>query len=288
MAVKRVLESVGELLEGPVWCRRRNSLLFVDILFGMVYEYIPKMEKYRAWKLGKYVGCVLPGTDENEIIAAADHYLKRLRIREEKIEELCGVTMAEGLRFNDGKCGPGGELWVGIMAIDQSCKELVRQGGLYCVTSTGRAECVEENLGISNGMAWDWPGGWFYHIATEKQAVFMRQYDREHHRIYGEKKKIDLSQEQGVPDGMTIDQEGNLWIAMWGGYKVIQINPLTGKKLEEIELPDSKVSCCTFGGEDLDQLYITTAWDGETGGNVYETDMKVSGIVPYEFDWEGK
>lgn len=288
MAVKQILQSVGDLLEGPVWHRKRNSLFFVDILAGRVFEYVTEKETYRTWKLGDYVGCVVPGTDENEIIAATDHYIKRLELREEEAEELCCVTMPDGLRFNDGKCGPGGQLWVGIMAIDQTRKELVNQGGLYCITPDGKAACVRENIAVPNGMAWDLSKGRFYHIATEKQAVFLYRYDQRCHRIQDEKKILDLSREQGVPDGMTIDREGNLWIAMWGGSRVIQIDPLTGRKLEEIGLPDSYVSCCTFGGEALDRLYVTTAWDGKTGGNLYEVEMKVSGADPYEFDWKRK
>lgn len=316
MLVKKCIGAIGELVEGPMWCRGRNSLFFTDIVSGTVFEYIPKMEKIQHWKIGTFVGCIVPGNHPGEIIAAVDGSLKALCPETGAIRTLCPFPMPEGVRFNDGKCGPGGHLWVGTMEIsgpredahgqeniharedangqedihareDAHMREDIRpKGGLYRVGPDGRADCAEPFLAIPNGMVWDVDKGIFYHVRTEERAVYAYRYHKDRHLIQRPVKAVDLSQEQGVPDGMAMDRDGNLWIAMWGGYKVICINPVSGAKLGEVVLPDANVSCCTFGGEHLDRLYITSARDGQGGGNVFEADAGAAGTDPYEFCWK--
>ena len=116
--------------------------------------------------------------------------------------------------------------------------------------------------------------------------VYAYRYHKDRHLIQCPVKAVDFSQQQGVPDGMAMDRDGTLWIAMWGGYKVICINPVSGAKLGEVVLPDANVSCCTFGGEHLDRLYITSARDGQGGVNVFEADAGAAGTDPYEFCWK--
>ena len=115
--VRKCAGSIGELVEGPMWCKKRNSLFFTDILNGTVFEYIPKTEKIQHWKLGTYVGCIIPGRDRDEMIAAVDDCLKVFHPEDGRAETLCRFPMADGIRFNDGKCGPGGQLWIGTMAV---------------------------------------------------------------------------------------------------------------------------------------------------------------------------
>lgn len=294
MLVKKCVGSVGELIEGPMWYRKRNSLFFTDIVSGTIFEYIPKKEKLQSWKLGAYASCVIPGCHPGEIIAAVDSCLKMLVPETGTIKTLCPFPMPDGIRFNDGKCGPGGHLWVGTMEMDgmrenAHVQEDIRpQGGLYRVSPDGETDCVEPFLAIPNGMAWDLDKGIFYHVRTEEQSVYAYSYNKDRHQIRRPVKALDLSQEQGVPDGMTMDRDGNLWIAMWGGYKVICINPVSGAKMGEVVLPDANVSCCTFGGEQLDRLYITSARDAQGGGNVFEAETGAAGTEPYEFCWNGE
>lgn len=284
MMVRKCAGSIGELVEGPMWCKKRNSLFFTDILNGTVFEYIPKTEKIQHWKLGTYVGCIIPGRDRDEMIAAVDDCLNVFHPEDGRAETLCRFPMADGIRFNDGKCGPGGQLWIGTMAV--SGQKDRPDGGLYRIGPDGRTCCVEPSLAIPNGMAWDLEKGIFYHVRTEEQAVYSYSCHQDWHTIRNPKKSVDLSGEKGVPDGMAIDRDGNLWIAMWGGYKVICVNPASGMKLMEVALPDADVSSCTFGGGHLDELYITTAREGQAGGNVYVADAGVTGTYPYEFCWK--
>ena len=149
---------------------------------------------------------------------------------------------------------------------DAHIREDIRpKGGLYRIGPDGRADCAEPFLAIPNGMAWDLDKGIFYHVRTEERAVYAYRYHKDRHLIQCPVKAVDFSQQQGVPDGMAMDRDG---------------------KLGEVVLPDANVSCCTFGGEHLDRLYITSARDGQGGGNVFEADAGAAGTDPYEFCWK--
>ena len=95
---------------------------------------------------------------------------------------------------------------------------------------------------------------------------------------------MSLDREPGVPDGMCMDGEGNLWIAMWGAGQILCCDPENGRVRDRLEVPDLLVSCCTFGGRDMDRLYVTTARDDTgAGGEVYEYEMQTRGVYGYRY-----
>jgi sugar lactone lactonase YvrE len=159
-------------------------------------------------------------------------------------------------RFNEGKCDPAGRFWAGTMAIS----EILHQGNVYVLDRDLNYKKKIDNVSISNGLAWSLDHKILYYIDTPSFEVVSYDYDVSSGEISNKKSviKIDVK-EEGYPDGMTIDQEGMLWIGHWDGWQVARWNPLTGEKIGSIKLPASRVTSCTFGGENLDDLYITTA-----------------------------
>lgn len=179
------------------------------------------------------------------------------------------VAFNENIRFNDGKCDSKGRFWVGSMAVDQESSDAFEAGALYKMDKRVLKEMISD-VSISNGLAW-WQSSMYY-IDTYTNEVVAYDFDETLGNITNKSSCISFQDEIGSPDGMTIDEEGMLWIAHWGGYKVSRWDPKTGKKMEEIKVPAENVTSVTFGGIQLNELYITTEKQG-----VYKATLDIKG-----------
>lgn len=251
--------------EGVLWHPAEKVLYWVDITPGILHRFDPKTGQTQSWPMGATIGTVVPASPEGLVVAletgifhfTAQETLVRLHDFPDAPEM--------GNRFNDGKCDPSGRLWVGIMN-----KQVRAQAGtLYCFdgeTLTPRLS----GLTISNGMAWSADQKTFYFIDTVDHAVMAFDFDNQTGNISNKRKVINVPKKIGAPDGMTIDRNGMLWIAHWGGSCVARWNPATGKLLEKVDVPAPHVTCCTFGGKGLNTLYITTAREGLSAEQLME------------------
>jgi sugar lactone lactonase YvrE len=157
------------------------------------------------------------------------------------------------VRMNDGGCDPDGRFYCGSMAYD----ERTGAGKLYCLDTGGRISEVLSDVTISNGLAWSPDGGTAYYIDTPTRRVDAFDYDPVRGLI-GRRPLVRIPPEAGMPDGMTVDQDGRLWVALWGGGAV-RCYTADGRFEHEVRLPVTQVTACTFGGPELDELYITTS-----------------------------
>ncbi len=281
--MEKIINSVGTLLEGPVWHEQRKSLMFADIVNGTIFEYEPKSRTQKSWKLGTYIGCILLNDSDEDVLVVVDYYLIKLNLTTDETSKLFNLPLKDKVRFNDGKCDSNGNILIGTMASNFDVDWGKDLGELYRVTPKGKHEILESNMAIPNGLAWSVDCKYFYHIDSIAKSVFAYNYDAETSEISNRKKAVDFSNEEGSPDGMAIDSDGNLWVAMWAGHKVIQVNPSTGEKLKELIIPVKNVTSCSFGGENLDELYITTALEDGEGGNVYVYKTNVKGQPMFKF-----
>lgn len=168
------------------------------------------------------------------------------------------------------------------MAIDQGAPYASGCGSLYRYEKEAEAK-VLGGMSIPNGIAFSPDNRVMYHIDTPTRRIDSYSFDVETGSLSGKKTAVRVKR-AGNPDGMTIDCDGMLWVALWGGRGVARYNPLTGEELQFVQVPDQNVSCCTFGGEEGDVLYITTAEDEEgNGGFLYEWKAGVKGSEPYRF-----
>jgi sugar lactone lactonase YvrE len=142
-------------------------------------------------------------------------------------------------------------------------------GTLYALEKNYELKKKIEGVTCSNGLSWSTDEKTFYYIDTPTRDVVAYDYEASSGQITNKRVVVHIPQEEGYPDGMTIDSEGMLWIALWNGWKVVRYDPFTGKPLTVFNLPVSKVTSCVFGGETLEDLYITTAKTGIT-----EKDLK--------------
>jgi sugar lactone lactonase YvrE len=244
--------SLGEC---PVWDYRQQRICWIDITNREVHSYYPKNNMHSTCKVGEVIGAIAL-TNTGSIIAALNNRFATINLDSGLTSALASIgTINSDIRFNDGKCDPAGRFWAGTMSVS-NCPD---GGALYAIESDFTVKTKLKAVGCSNGLAWSPDNKILYYIDTPTKSVAAYHYDTATGNIDGGRIVIRIPEADGYPDGMTIDNEGMLWIALWNGWKIVRYNPNTGAKLAEIKLPVSKVTSCVFGGDTLTDLYITTA-----------------------------
>jgi len=243
--------------EGPHWDPTTHTLYWIDIIGKKVF--VHSAGKTTAVDLPKMPGCLAP-TDGNKLVVALQDGIALLNLSDQQVHPWKDRSSMESdlplNRFNDGKVDPQGRFWVGSVAIN--CQGTA--GTLFSIGPEGTVKVRREKVGISNGLAWSPDGKTMYFIDSPTKKVVAFDFDGETGDISNERTIVTLNPEkEEVPDGMTIDTEGMLWVAIWGGSRVSRFDPSNGKLLDEIEIPALNVTSCCFGGADLDVLYVTSA-----------------------------
>lgn len=252
--VHLVLDAKAEIGEGPVWDDHSGELVWVDIAGGLVHRTKPDGTD-SVLDVGRHVGAVGLRQDGGLVLAANDGF--RLQDQGSTETRLVAAVEAddEATRMNDGWCDPAGRFYAGTMGYSKA----PGLGALYRLGPDGTATKVVSDVTISNGLDWADDGRTMYYIDTPTQALDAFDWDRATGDLSNRRRVIDFPLADGAPDGLKIDAEGHIWIAFWGGWSVRRFTP--GGRLEtEIRLPVSHVTSMAFGGDDLGDLYITSAW----------------------------
>jgi sugar lactone lactonase YvrE len=246
--------------EGPIWDPANQTICWIDIHKGIICEYLELEKRYHTITLGEMVGAITL-TNSGDFIAALKSGLALVNRQTGTITKLINPeSHLPANRFNDGKCDAAGRFWVGTMAID----ETRGAGSLYMFKKDLHNINKIPGVSISNGMAWSLDNKRFYYIDTPTFQVVVYDYEIGTGEISNKRVAIQIPESEGFPDGMSIDDEGMLWIAHWDGWQVTKWDPESGEKLQSISLPVARITSCTFGGENLSDLYITTACTGLT------------------------
>ncbi|MDX1639956.1 MAG: SMP-30/gluconolactonase/LRE family protein [Balneolaceae bacterium] len=252
------------LAECPVWDDEHQLLYWVDIEGGKVYRYNPATSKNEAFDIGEHVGSIALRKQGGLVMALKTGFA----FYELEKQTLTHIADPESHlpnhRFNDGKCDPNGRFWAGTLSYDQ--QEGV--GSLYCLNSNLSVDTKLRRLTIPNGMAWNDAGDTFYFIDSPDRTIYSFDFDQKTGTLQNRTEIFRLNDRKGLPDGMTIDREGKLWVAIYDGFGVIRVDPETGDILHQIELPVPQVTSCTFGGPEFDELYITSAREHMTDEDV--------------------
>lgn len=270
---------VAQWGEGPIWVE--DALYYVDIEGHKVLRYIPEINAEESWEVGERVGTVVPRQDGGLIIGGDNGFSFFDDISGEVENIFDPETEKENNRFNDGKCSPDGKFFAGSIS-------LVKNEGdasLYCLDKDLSVSEVYQGVTNSNGIAWNASGDTMYYIDTPRREIMA--FDYADGKISAERVVVDTKHIDASPDGMTIDFNGNLWVAFCHGACVACFNPKTGKEEHRVEIPCLETTACAFGGEDLSDLYITTGIhkteEEEHAGRLW----KVSGLgvkgVPSSF-----
>lgn len=252
--VSLLLDAQARLAEGPCWDARRACLFWVDIEGHALHQLTLDPLTDRAMPLGEAVGAVAPCADGRLLLATASGlWLYDLATggREQIADPESATT---GNRFNDGKCSPEGRFFGGTMNPGPT-----RNAALYRLDGDGSLARLRTGVGISNGLAFSMDSRTFYWADTPTGQVLAFDHDPATGAIANPRVAVQVPSGQGAPDGLTIDCDGRLWVAQWGGWRVVCYDPATGEALATLRVPAARVSACTFGGADMGTLFITTA-----------------------------
>lgn len=252
-SVQNVLAARARLGECPVWNADRQQLFWVDVYNHRVHQFDPATGQDRYFDTGDVVSAVALTPDEHLLIALRDR-LAFLNIQTGEITPLYQMEFPHptDTRLNDGKCDAQGRFWIG------SCSDTAGQAALYRYDPDGSLQIMETGLTISNGLGWSPDGKTFYLTDSPQHHIYAYDFEATTGAIGNRRILIDLTREGLEPDGLTIDRQGNLWVAIWDGWCIICFNPV-GQEILRIKLPVQRPTCVTFGGADLSELYITSA-----------------------------
>ena len=248
-----------DLGESPRWDPERGLLLFVDVLAGRLYGASSEGEMLLARDTGQELGAV-NRTDMGGLVLAmrdgiylGDHDGEGTRL-------LAPIQVDRpDLRMNDAACDPAGRLWAGTMAFDATPE----QGTLFRIDIEGSVTPVITGLGISNGLGWSPDAQLMYFVDSPTSRIDVLDYDLDTGIATNRRPFVRIDDTPGVPDGLTVDLEGGVWVAMWGGAQVRRYSP-DGLVTDVVDLPVDQPTSCTFGGDAGDVLFITTARLGLT------------------------
>jgi sugar lactone lactonase YvrE len=246
----------GMLSEGPRWHEERQELLWVDIL-GRRFHRATLTDggepgRVRAMAFDRHVGAVAPVAGGGYVLAAGQGFL--LAEEDGSVRELAQPEAGRAdVRMNDGACDPQGRFWAGTMAYDES----PGAGTLYRLELDGRCTTVLTGLTISNGIGWSPDGGTMYLSDSGTGSIDAFDFDAATGAIGGRRTLVHIGEPGMAPDGLTVDEEGDLWVGIYGGWAVNRYGP-DGSLRASVPIPVAQATSCAFGGGDRRTLFVTT------------------------------
>jgi sugar lactone lactonase YvrE len=248
-----VPKTTGDLGEGILWDERSSTLLWADVFKKLILRWNPETKKIVEKEFENIITYIGKYSQGGFVVAAGDS----IAILDDNlnIQQRVPLSMPNlNVRTNDGNIDALGNLWIGSMSDNGK----LGQGDLKRVAANWAVSTELKNISISNGMDWSPDAEVFYFIDTPTRKVRRFNFDGAQGTLKSELEPLDVSGVSGSPDGMCVDRDGNLWIAFWGGGCVRKYSP-QGEILGIVHVPATLVTNCTFGGNDLATLYITTA-----------------------------
>ncbi|MFF8353828.1 SMP-30/gluconolactonase/LRE family protein [Streptomyces chartreusis] len=239
----------AELGEGPTWDARSGRLLWIDILGARIHTYDPVSGRRCVRTTPQHVGAVKPRAGGGLVLNLRDGV--GLLDADDSFRWLHHEPVP-GRRANDAAVAPDGSLWAGTMRYD----EAPGGGSLSRVTGDGSVDLVLDDVAVSNGTGWSPDGSLMYYIDSPTRRIDV--FDHADGRVGDRRPFAEIEDGAGFPDGLTVDAEGCVWVALWDGSAVRRYTP-AGELDRVIELPVPRVTACAFAGPDLTDLYITTA-----------------------------
>lgn len=279
--VKEIVGTYKTVLgESPYWDREGQNLVYTDMLGKKLLIHNTVNHTTQEYEMREVIGCANPMEDGRILVAIADG-IHAYDIETSKYDTIWKREdySVPSSRFNDGKCDAQGRFWVGTTDVERNpvC-------ALYKL-GDGLEEKVD-NLIVSNGIIWTEDETTMYHIDTWTKSIFRYDYDSVSGDIFNKQVAFTFEEDADKPDGMTIDTEGMLWIALFGSGCVRRYNPVTGEVLAELQMPVKHPTTCVFGGEGMNTLFIPSAKgqdESELAGRMFAIDLPYKGYSVNKF-----
>jgi D-xylono/L-arabinono-1,4-lactonase len=269
--------------EGPLWHPEEEQVYWVDIPSGRLYRYDPTTGAHALCFEGPPIGGFTIQED-GSLLLFMDKGAIAVWREGAPLDTIVEEIPAERTtRFNDVIAGPAGRVYCGTMPDGD------RPAHLYRLDTDGSLTLLLDDVGLSNGMGFTPDRTQMYYTDTRKQTIYLFDYDEVTGALTNQRPFVTVPEEpgEGHPDGMTVDADGNVWSARWDGHCLVQYSP-EGEELQRITFPVPKVSCVTFGGPDLTDMYVTTAsvgnraQEGPLAGALFHLNLSVKGLPEFK------
>jgi sugar lactone lactonase YvrE len=284
--VEVVLPGKALVAEGPVWDERTNTLVWVDIMDNSVHVFDPSSGRDRKVDVGQPVGAAALRERGGLVLALRDGFA----VLDADLGNLQWVARVEQdvptNRMNDGKPDAAGRFWAGTMPYQGP-----GVGSVYRLDPDYRTTRVFSDVALSNGLDWTADNTRMYYIDSPTQQIDAFDFDLERGLVGERRTFVSVPKESGMPDGMTVDAEGGVWVALHGGGVIHRYTP-EGRLDRVVRLPVRFVTCCAFGGPDYNDLYISTMTygfseeelrDQPLAGAIFRTRPGVRGRPSFRF-----
>jgi len=257
MSIKAIVNCRNELGEGPLWNSAEGALYWVDIHKAQIQRYQPKSEQHTVFKMPFKVTAL--GLRKNGgFVCASEQGFSFWDASTGALKAICHPEQGkQGARFNDGKVDRSGRFWAGSMTAQGA------SSALYRLDCDLKVTCMAQGITISNGIGWSPDNRRMYYVDSLRYRIYAYHFSPESGEIDKQQIFAQFEAQFGIPDGLTVDSQGFIWCAFYDGWKIVRFNP-NGQIDRVIEMPVARPTCPAFGGENLDELYVTSAIDGLT------------------------
>ena len=285
----------NHLGEGVLWSQSQNTLYWLDVpMPSKLFKLEMSNDKLSSFDMPEMITAMSIRSND-DLLIASHNGINNFNFKNQKLEKILDLEPhLPKNRCNDGASDANGRFWIGTMQNNISPEatdmEIIENSGnLYSIEDDLTFTKHESNIGVSNTLAWSPDNTKFYFTDTLTGIIFSYDFDLENGKISN--KKEFAKHDRGFPDGSTVDSEGYLWSCRWGGSCVVRFNP-QGNVDDIIELPVENITSCTFGGSNLQTLFITTARWGMTkedieknsqAGSLFAIDLDIKGISDNSF-----
>jgi sugar lactone lactonase YvrE len=292
MKKPELLINLGGIIgEGICWDEQTQMLYWIDLLENKIFAYDINKSSLKIIDVGQNTGCVAV-REKGGLIAGLQNGIFFVDVDTGKLTPVVDPESDKpGNRFNDGECDCMGRLWAGTMSkkLDSGSGDNTPLGALYLIDTDFKVTTKLPAVTISNGIGYSPDNKIMYYIDSPTRNVDAFDFDKETGEITNRRAVVRVAEEVGMPDGLTVDADGNLWVGMWGGGAVVKYSPQTGRMLEKIEIPAPFVTTMVFGGKDMDEMFVNTAKMNTDlnkypdAGGVFRIKMDVKGQPTYKF-----
>jgi sugar lactone lactonase YvrE len=255
LACEAVLDSKAICGEGPVWLEDRSRLAWVDLAAGSLHLFDPNTgQSARIAQVDGSLGAAVPREGGGWLLAVEDGFAEFDDAAATVAPVATPLAGHPHVRMNDGGCDPAGRFWAGSTSVDLRGAA----GSLFRLDAEGVCTEMLTGIGVANGIDWNSSATTMYFVDSLAGGIDTFRFDVGEGAIRGRRRFVDIDPDDGVPDGLTVDADDCIWVALFGGGVVRRYTP-DGDLDAEVGVPASQVTSCAFGGDDLDQLFITSA-----------------------------
>ena len=286
MLIETVLDAHAVIGESPTWVAHEDALYWIDVKAPALHRYSPANGATRTWKVSSDIGG-FAFLEDGDALVALRHGIHRLNLGNGALTLLAPAPFDPALfRFNEAACDANGRFWVGVMFDPNEGKHAPQSGRLHSFTLAGGLREEPDAAELHNGMAWSADGRTFYLSHSNAGSIFAFDYEPSEGGLSRRRLFASISAELGIPDGAAVDTEGGYWCALHGGGKLRRF-AADGRVDRDVDLPVSQPTMCTFAGQDLTTMYVTSASDQMSeddkrsqpqAGNLFRLSPGIRGI----------